>query len=743
MFKRSNFCHVASNNRNNVKAGLFVYRTTDALNTVTASGYFNEMIIDLKLHDLIIHEQYDPADNTKVTRNLLCVIERTTDNVIAEPIVGDWEEEMQEYIEETFVKKDGSSVMSAPLKLAAGSFRGALGPGLNGLIFLKMDSSGNLTQIASLSDTQFVPSTNDTMSIGSSAKKIKTVYATRLNNGYDINIPVTTEADTVALKSQVDDAANSGEQLYTTGVWYAKMYAATVVPTGAEYDGRNYADFSQVDNDNNPIIVIYTGASGAWTETTRITPPANHNGYITVTSKIWDIAEQAGQQGGQILWSWNNKTFTPYPRIVSFDGIHVTGESVVNMPVDSVGGQIVNKDYVDYKTSQSLAQSNCITVIPQDIKLELNSGVLTLKAGSKIRVPNGVGVFDEVTTTTDLTYSSGWSNTQFFVYLYQNTLVIREVNITESGAASSLTSQYRSWYDSTNNLVKWTDDSGSTWVSGYSFPLAIISTDASSIISIDQIFNGWGYIGQHAFMFPGVKGLIPNGRNDDGTAKNITITTDSIYVVSIVGMVSKISYLSSSGQLIGWGEGAYYQQDTEPSSPVVNAHWYDTRSNYMKRYNTDHWEAIDILYVGGLVKTGTNTSISSFKPRSVFRALDVKDLAFAKSEIQSNSLSVTGSDAINSILTTTGISKGTDGYVKLGNGLIIQWLTVSHTVQNQFHSLPTAFSSGTSYIAVASWAGDTESAYPITIASQTSTQVSINSYTGLVNRNVNIIAIGY
>lgn len=33
--------------------------------------------------------------------------------------------------------------------------------------------------------------------------------------------------------------------------------------------------------------------------------------------------------------------------------------------------------------------SNCITEIPQDIKLELNNGTLTLKAGSKVYVPNG------------------------------------------------------------------------------------------------------------------------------------------------------------------------------------------------------------------------------------------------------------------------------------------------------------------------------------------------------------------
>lgn len=81
MFKRSNFCHVASNNRNNTKAGLFVYRTTDDLATVTTSGYFNDMIIDINLHDIIIHEQIDASDNTNISINRLCVTGKTLDNI--------------------------------------------------------------------------------------------------------------------------------------------------------------------------------------------------------------------------------------------------------------------------------------------------------------------------------------------------------------------------------------------------------------------------------------------------------------------------------------------------------------------------------------------------------------------------------------------------------------------------------------------------------------------------------------
>lgn len=347
MFKRSNFCHVASNNRNNVKAGLFVYRTTDDLATVTTSGYFNEMIIDINLHDIIIHEQVNSADNTKVEYNLLCVTEKTLDNIKTAFIKSAFEKEIEQILNEGFVKLDGSSVMTGPLKFSAGSMRGAIAGGLNGVTFFKMDTQGNLSQIGSLSDSQFVPASDNTLDIGTTVRKIERIYLGKVNNGYDIDVPVTNSADTLALKSQVDDAANSGEQLYTTGVWYAKMYSATTVPTGSEYEGRNYADFSQVDGNNDPIIVVYTYNSGAWALTETITPPKNHNGYMTITSKIWDIAEQAGQEGGKVLWSHNQKTFTPYPLIISYANINVTGESTVAMPANPVNAQIVNKQYVD------------------------------------------------------------------------------------------------------------------------------------------------------------------------------------------------------------------------------------------------------------------------------------------------------------------------------------------------------------------------------------------------------------
>lgn len=358
MFNKNNFCHIASNNRNEKKAGVFVYKTTDDLATVLTSGYFNDKIVDINLHDLIIHEWHDQADRTKVQRNILCVIERTLDNVGTTVIKSKWEgdietaiADLQTYVDSTFVRKDGTSIMSAPLKFMAGSMRGAVGPYLNGVSFWKMDSQGNITNIANLTDSQFVPVTTNSIDLGRTANAWKDAYVARvitavINNGFDIAVPVTNSAETLALKSEVDLAANSGRMITAQGVWYAKMYAGTTAP--AADDDTNYADFSQTDGQGNPIIVIYERQSGAWVQSETITPPAEYDGYVPITSKIWDIPEQAGQQGGRILWNHQSKEFTPYPQIISFQDAALTGTPTApNLTAGSLNNQIVNKQSLE------------------------------------------------------------------------------------------------------------------------------------------------------------------------------------------------------------------------------------------------------------------------------------------------------------------------------------------------------------------------------------------------------------
>ena len=159
----------------------------------------------------------------------------------------------------------------------------------------------------------------------------------------DENLGIT-QAEQTELENKIDLAANSGRMITAQGFWYAKMYSETVAPSAE--DGTNYADFSQVDGQGNPIIVTYNRVSGAWVQDETITPPADYDGYVPITSKIWDIAEQDGQQGGRILWNHTSKEFTPYPQIVSFDSIEITGDSTVEMPLVPTDDNIANVGFV-------------------------------------------------------------------------------------------------------------------------------------------------------------------------------------------------------------------------------------------------------------------------------------------------------------------------------------------------------------------------------------------------------------
>lgn len=253
--------------------------------------------------------------------------------------------------------------------------------------------------------------------------------------------------------------------------------------------------------------------------------------------------------------------------------------------------------------------TNCITEIPQDIKLELNDGVLTLKAGSQVIVPNGVNVFDEVEIISDLTFggsSINWSNTKWLVYSPNGRLFVDNGDYTSGSTYTGGT--YGIWYDTTNNSVKYTKDGGSSWISGYSLPLAQITTTSGiGVTSIDQVFNGFGYIGSTVWVDKGVKGLIPNGRNEDGTLKNIEFTVDSVLTQQTLASLTRIYGLGQSHL----GRNIDYV--------------YDERTNLNHVNTIDGTISYEIPVI--TVITDSNNKITSFIPKTAFHAVDYNDKA--------------------------------------------------------------------------------------------------------------------
>ena len=278
--------------------------------------------------------------------------------------------------------------------------------------------------------------------------------------------------------------------------------------------------------------------------------------------------------------------------------------------------------------------SNCITEIPQDIKLELNNGTLTLKAGSKVYVPNGfesdgtTKKFDIITIAEDKSYSWNYTGSGFVMVYINGNLT---VSSTGSETVSSLTpaKTYKIFYNTTDNKCYF--DESTTSLTQVSFPIARF-TATDSITSIDQVFNGFGYIGSTVFALPGVKGLIPNGRNADGSLKNIEFTLDKVLASTRDWNVS-----NQYNQHIRLGLNTIFTSNGYVESvnmPTVNNYimWYNPRDNIMRYNDTNNsvtsiadYPIVEMIELGGTGAGDGTSRITSFTPKTVFHALDYND----------------------------------------------------------------------------------------------------------------------
>lgn len=728
MFKSQNFCHVASNNRNNVKAGVFIYRTTDDLATVTASGYFNERIIDINLHDLIIHEKIDASDNTKVERNVLCVTERTLSNVGTIVVKSKWEGDIEQEIanfDNIFLKLDGTNTMTGVLKMRASvSFECAIAPYWHGVGLYQLNDNDSVTLLASMEATDgWCPSASNTYNMGSTYHKWKNLYLAgkaymaTINNGGDIVVP--TSAGTLALMSDV--AFKSTDVELTT-------------PSAGQflrYDGTKWVNSSDA--------------------------------YATT----------------------------------KLDNLTDTGKNIANW---------------------SSNVTNCITEIPQDIKLELNNGTLTLKAGSKVYMPNGAGVFAETTIPNDSPYQfdSGRTGT----YLIYNSTDFIDLTNNVSGATDPKAGvAWHIWYDTTNNLIKLYGDDASTPLYNLSFPVGV-ATVSSGVVTSVQTFNGFGYIGSSVFALPNIKWLTADGRNVDGTLKSIehtnttVLTTDYPYNDNLCFFMTSLGVFTAS---------KYVRSETEPTTQYTI--WYKPSENILRTKGTGDWSVVNDRIVFARSQTST-TGIVSFNPIQAFHAVEYNsllDLENYVNTLDSQNVKVTGNQSISgtktftgynnkfdhylivdeivnaalkaavsletvgsntnvvlraispdgnrsgslnlvcanggssyataphqvlggngNILTTYNFYWGTNGWYKLGNGLILQWgwcdtrFSTSRTI-----TFPTAFSSTNYVVSAIPFIVANLGVYQLGFSDRTTTTVNINSSGAANDYEFAWLAIGY
>lgn len=243
--------------------------------------------------------------------------------------------------------------------------------------------------------------------------------------------------------------------------------------------------------------------------------------------------------------------------------------------------------------------TNCITKIPQDIKLELKDGTLTLKAGSVLRKADGTAV----TVNEDKSVSVAALTSKSLIGYSDNGLYVLTVENFFSGSSAPNNYSIMVWLDTTTNTIKYTTNKGVNWIErGDTLPLGEIVSKTS----IDQIFNGFGYIGSTIFALPGVEGLIPNGRNDDGSLNNTKFKTTSVLTRTQSDWSYSLLIMSITTTGIGLD--------------IPSNIYYNNSSNYLYFNNNitnDRFVAGTLAYESG--------RITSFSPKKAFQAVDRND----------------------------------------------------------------------------------------------------------------------
>ncbi len=319
--------------------------------------------------------------------------------------------------------------------------------------------------------------------------------------------------------------------------------------------------------------------------------------------------------------------------------------------------------------------TNCLTEIPERIKYTLENGVLTLKAGSVIIVPYGT----EAPTYSIGDFLQGEDNNNNFkivdIQFEDNKLfywceVQADISQTTTGAnsfkryisvniappkdtifnlpwnklttsATSLPDNTNSytWYQVDNNKVVHVTPTASPVIDypTLSLPILRLQGDGSTtdFATVLQVFNGIGNVGGINWVDKGVKGFIPNYRNQDRTLKSIAFTqtklTFSLNRSNVNGNnpnnILVGNYNQETGNITPYqilGNNYFFESDFKPVSTVQYQIWYDTYENIYKFSddNGNTWE--DKFYIN-LGQQNIISGVVTCDYNAPFQALNTGD----------------------------------------------------------------------------------------------------------------------
>lgn len=292
------------------------------------------------------------------------------------------------------------------------------------------------------------------------------------------------------------------------------------------------------------------------------------------------------------------------------------------------------------KQAFTLPKTNGITYIPQDIKFEIVDGTTpTLYAGSEVWVPYGkaapaLNIGDSL--NSGIITAVSWDGSKLFYKVRYDTDLSIDITSDPANAefitsispthsywwfnphysqdtAPSNFGQYALWYDTSENIAKITIDSGATWQNYGSLPIGFFTMAGTGATKkVKHVFNGFGFIGSTAYALPGVKGLMADGLNEDGSYKSVERIFDKMVMRTMAFNRSAFYGVVLDGDYTIQGDN-YIEAAELPAAPDGYAFCYRTSDNTLWwTLNNNTWVRKLGIPVG--VWTTSTVRISNFNP---------------------------------------------------------------------------------------------------------------------------------
>ena len=283
--------------------------------------------------------------------------------------------------------------------------------------------------------------------------------------------------------------------------------------------------------------------------------------------------------------------------------------------------------------------TNCLLEVPQRIKLELADGVLTLKAGSTVTVPNGFEAdgttqkFDYVTVESDIICSNYSSVVEACFIRYEAGKVFADWG-THHFVTRDNVDGYSGWaYNTSANVIDYYNNGVGQNI-GCSLPLGVITGNGTNAKSIDNVFNGMGYIGSTVWVDKGIKCLIPNGRNEDGSLKNIEYTFPKTiqYYASTINVDGEYQWFVNE---FGGTYSEYVsnlrvvKSKVDMPTPAVNTYlrvYVEDENNWYYTNNGEPYFKNNMACLASY-HADANNNVTRFEAQNTFRAVDYNEFS--------------------------------------------------------------------------------------------------------------------